>query len=146
MRPQQPQPTPTHSGNPSRGITRVRWLWANSGTLDIAPLLFHTDRMPRTAILYARSNRRENLDPQVRELEEWCDRAGVVPISTVAEVAIGVRASRRCRQVLTDVTAGLADLVLIRDVSRLSEDAAQLERIISVHRCRLAISRDDRHH
>jgi len=42
-----------------------------------------TDRMPRTAILYARSNRRENLDRQVRELEEWRDRAGVVPISTV---------------------------------------------------------------
>jgi len=27
--------------------------------------------MPRTAILYARSNRRENLDRQVRELEDW---------------------------------------------------------------------------
>lgn len=102
--------------------------------------------MPRTAILYARSNRRENLDPQVRELEEWCDRAGVVPISTVAEVAIGVRASRRCRQALADVAAGLADLVLIRDVSRLSEDTAQLEQIINEHRSRLAISRDDRHH
>jgi hypothetical protein len=69
-----------------------------------------------------------------------------VPISTVAEVAIGVRASRRCRQVLTEVAAGLADLVLIRDVSRLSEDAAQLEQIIGEHRSRLAISRDDRHH
>ena len=108
--------------------------------------LFHTDRMPRTAILYARSNRRENLDRQVRELEEWCDRAGVVPIRTVAEVALGVRASRRCRQVLADVAAGLADLVLIRDVSRLSEDIVQLEQIIGEHRCRLAISRDDRHH
>ncbi|MGH3839999.1 MAG: recombinase family protein [Pseudonocardiaceae bacterium] len=104
------------------------------------------DRMPRTAILYARSNRRENLDRQVRELEEWCDRAGVVPISTVAEVVIGVRASRRCRQVLTDVAAGLADLVLIRDVSRLSEDTTQLDQIISEHRSRLAISRDDRHY
>lgn len=82
----------------------------------------------------------------MRELEDWCDRAGVVPIATVAEVAIGVRASRRCRQVLTDVAAGLADLVLIRDVSRLSEDAIQLEQIISEHRCRLATSRDDRHH
>jgi predicted site-specific integrase-resolvase len=102
--------------------------------------------MPRTAILYARSNRRENLDRQVRELEDWCDRAGVVPISTVAEVAIGLRASRRCKQVLTDVAAGLADVMLIRDVSRLSEDAAQLEQIISEHRSRLAISRDDRHH
>ena len=111
-----------------------------------SPPLSHTDRMPRTAILYARSNRRENLDRQVRELQDWCDRAGVVPISTVAEVAIGVRASRRCRQVLTDVTAGLADLVLIRDVSRLSEDATQLEQIISEHQSRLAISRDDRHH
>jgi hypothetical protein len=59
-------------------------------------------------------------------LEKWCDRAGVVAISTVAEVAIGVRASHRCRQVLTDVAAGLAGLVLIRDVSRLSEDAAQI--------------------
>jgi hypothetical protein len=48
--------------------------------------------MPRTADFYARSNRRENLDRQVRELEERRDRAGVVPISTVAEVAIGVRA------------------------------------------------------
>lgn len=124
----------------------MRWVGANLGTLDIDPSLSHTDRMPRTAILYARSNRRENLDRQVRELEDWCDRAGVVPISTVAEVAIGVRASRRCRQVLTDVAAGLADLVLIRDVSRLSEDAAQLEQIISEHRSRLAISRDDRHH
>jgi predicted site-specific integrase-resolvase len=64
--------------------------------------------MPRTAILYARSNRRENLDRQVRELEEWCDHTGVVPVSTVAEVAIGVRASRRCNQVLMDVAAGLA--------------------------------------
>jgi hypothetical protein len=27
--------------------------------------------MPRTAIFYARSNRRENLDRQVRELEDW---------------------------------------------------------------------------
>jgi hypothetical protein len=67
-------------------------------------------------------------------------------LSGVAEVAIGIRASRRCRQVLTDVAAGVADLVLIRDVSRLSEDAAQLEQIIGEHRSRLAISRDDRHH
>lgn len=101
--------------------------------------------MPRTAILYARSGRRDNLDEQVRELQEWCDRAGVVPVSTVAEVAIGLRASRRCRQVLADVAAGLADLVVIRDVSRLSENVAQLERIISEYRSRLAISRDDRH-
>jgi DNA invertase Pin-like site-specific DNA recombinase len=101
--------------------------------------------MPRTAILYARSGRRKNLDEQVRELEEWCDRAGVVPVSTVVEVAIGLRASRRCRQVLADVAAGLADLVVIRDVSRLSEDVAQLEQIISEHWSRLAISRDDRH-
>jgi DNA invertase Pin-like site-specific DNA recombinase len=102
--------------------------------------------MPRTAILYARSNRRENLDRQVRELQEWCDRAGVVPISTVAEVALGIRASRRCRQVLADAAAGLADVVLVRDVSRLSEDAGQLEQIIREHRSRLAISRDDRHY
>lgn len=101
--------------------------------------------MPRTAILYARSGRRENLDEQVRELEEWCDRAGVVPVSTVAEVAIGLRASRRCRQVLADVAAGFADLVVIRDVSRLSEDVAQLEQIISAYWSRLALSRDDRH-
>jgi DNA invertase Pin-like site-specific DNA recombinase len=102
--------------------------------------------MPRTAILYARSNRRENLDQQVRELEDWCERAGVIPISTVAEVAIGIRASRRCKQALADAAADLADLVLIRDVSRLSEDTTQLEQIISEHRPRLAISRDDRHH
>jgi hypothetical protein len=44
------------------------------------------------------------------------------------------------------VAAGLADLMLIRDVSRLSEDAAQLERIINEHRGRIAISRDDLHH
>jgi hypothetical protein len=42
--------------------------------------------MLRTAIRYARSNCRENLDRQVRELN---DRAGVVPIRTVAQVAIG---------------------------------------------------------
>jgi predicted site-specific integrase-resolvase len=124
----------------------MRWLRANPRTLDIAPVAGHTDGMPRTAILYARSNRRENLDRQVRELQEWCDRAGVVPINTVAEVAIGIRASRRCKQVLTDVAAGLADLVLIRDVSRLSEDPTQLAQIISEHRSRLAISRDDRQH
>ena len=124
----------------------MRWLRANLGILDIALPLSHTDHVPRTAILYARSNRRENLDRQVRELEEWCDRAGVVPVRTVAEVALGVRASRRCRQVLADVAAGLADLVLIRDVSRLSEDIVQLEQIIDEHRSRLAISRDDRHH
>ena len=45
--------------------------------------------MPRTAIRYARWNRRENLDRQVRELKEWYDRAGVVPIRTVVQVAIG---------------------------------------------------------
>lgn len=102
--------------------------------------------MPRTAILYARSHRRDNLERQVRELEDWCDRAGVVPVGTVAEVAIGIRASRRCREVLAHVAAGLADLMLIRDVSRLSEDAAQLEWIINEHRGRIAISRDDLHH
>lgn len=104
------------------------------------------DGARRTAILYARSNRRENLDRQVRELEEWCYRAGVVPIRTIAEVALGIRASRRCRQALADVAAGLADLVLVRDVSRLSEDTAQLAQLIGEHRSRLAISRDDRHH
>lgn len=82
----------------------------------------------------------------MRELEEWCERAGVTPISTVAEVAVGLRASRRCKQALADAAAGLADLVLIRDVSRLSEDTAQLEQIISEHQARLVISRDDRHH
>jgi hypothetical protein len=51
----------------------MRWLRTNPGTLDIGPPLSHTDSMPRTAILYARSNRRENLDRQVRELEDWCD-------------------------------------------------------------------------
>jgi predicted site-specific integrase-resolvase len=102
--------------------------------------------MPRTAILYARSHRRDNLERQVRELEDWCDRAGVVSVGTVAEVVIGIRASRRCREVLANVAAGLADLMLIRDVSRLSEDAAQLERIFNEHRGRIAISRDDLHH
>lgn len=104
------------------------------------------DGARRTAILYARSNRRENLDRQVRELEEWCYRAGKVPIRTIAEVALGIRASRRCRQALADVAAGLADLVLVRDMSRLSEDTAQLAQLIGEHRSRLAISRDDRHH
>jgi predicted site-specific integrase-resolvase len=74
--------------------------------------------MPRTAILYARSHRRDNLKRQVRELEDWCDRAGVVPVGTVAEVALGIRASRRCREVLANVAAGLADLMLIRDGAR----------------------------
>lgn len=100
-------------------------------------------RVPRTAILYARSNRRENLAGQVRELEAWCDRAGVMPVDTVAEVAAGLRVSRQCRQVLKDVAAGLADLILVRDVSRLSEDATQLEQIIAEHSSRIAISRDD---
>ena len=99
--------------------------------------------MPRTAILYARSQRRDELDRQVRELEDWCDRAGVVPVDTVAEVALGARASRRCREVLADVAAGRADLMLIRDVSRLSENSDQLREIVDEHRHRIAISRDD---
>jgi predicted site-specific integrase-resolvase len=45
--------------------------------------------MPRTAILYARSQRRGELDRQIRELKDWCDRAGVVPVDMVAEVALG---------------------------------------------------------
>ncbi|MBV8539181.1 MAG: recombinase family protein [Pseudonocardiales bacterium] len=99
--------------------------------------------MPRTAILYARSYRRAQLDRQVRELEDWCDRAGVVPVDTVAEVALGLRASKRCRGVLADVAAGRADLVLIRDVTRLSECPVQLKEIIDEHRHRIALSRDD---
>ncbi|MGH3887087.1 MAG: recombinase family protein [Pseudonocardiaceae bacterium] len=99
--------------------------------------------MPRTAILYARSQRRDELDRQVRELEDWCDRAGVMPVDTVAEVALGIRASKRCREVLADVAAGRADLMLIRDVSRLSEDSDQLREIVDEHRQRIAISRDD---
>ncbi len=102
--------------------------------------------MPRTAILYARSQRREELDRQIRELEEWCDRAGVVPVDTVAEVALGIRASKRCRAVLADVVAGRADLMLIRDVSRLSENLDQLRLIINEHRHRIVISRDDADH
>jgi DNA invertase Pin-like site-specific DNA recombinase len=102
--------------------------------------------MPRTAILYARSQRRDALERQVRELEDWCDRAGVEPIDTVAEVALGVRASSRCRQVLAEVAAGRADLMLIRDVSRLSESPDQLRQIINEHRHRIAISRDDADH
>ena len=102
--------------------------------------------MPRTAILYARSGRPEYLDRQVRELEDWCERAGVTPIETVAEVRSGLRASRRCREILAKVAAGLADLMLVRDVSRLSEDPGQLERILAEHKQRLAISREDQHH
>jgi DNA invertase Pin-like site-specific DNA recombinase len=101
--------------------------------------------MPRTAILYARSHRRDQLAKQIRELEAWCDRAGVVPLETVAEVALGIRASKRCRQLLADVAAGRADLLLIRDVARLSEDPDQLHQIISQYRHRIAISRDDLH-
>jgi DNA invertase Pin-like site-specific DNA recombinase len=99
--------------------------------------------MPRTAILYARSQRRDELDRQVRELEDWCERAGVVPVDTIAEVALGTRTSKRCREVLAEVAAGRADLILIRDVSRLSENVAQLQEIINEHRYRIAISRDD---
>lgn len=99
--------------------------------------------MPRTAILYARSQRRDELDRQVRELEGWCDRAGVVAVDTVAEVALGVRTSKRCREVLAAVAAGRADLILIRDISRLSENRAQLQEIVNEHRHRIAISRDD---
>ena len=47
------------------GMTCPSWLPAP------AWLTSWPDRMPRTAILYARSNRRENLDRQVRELEDW---------------------------------------------------------------------------
>ncbi|HKR49634.1 MAG TPA: recombinase family protein [Pseudonocardiaceae bacterium] len=99
--------------------------------------------MPRTAILYARSQRRDELDRQVRELEDWCDRAGVVPVDTVAEVALGNRASKRCREVLAEVAAGRADLMLIRDISRLSENSDQLQEIVDEHRHRIVISRDD---
>ncbi len=102
--------------------------------------------MPRTAILYARSSRREQLDRQVRELEDWCDRTGVIPIDTVAKVALGTRASKRCREILANVPAGHADLMLIRDVSRLSESPDQLREIIAEHQHRIAISRDDADH
>jgi DNA invertase Pin-like site-specific DNA recombinase len=102
--------------------------------------------MPRTAILYARSHRRDHLERQLRELQDWCDRAGVVPVDTVAEVALGIRASRRCREILADVAAGRADLMLIRDVTRLSENPDQLQQIINQHRHRIAISRDDLGH
>jgi DNA invertase Pin-like site-specific DNA recombinase len=102
--------------------------------------------MPRTAILYARSRVPENLPAQVRELEAWCDRAGVVPLRTVSEVASGLRASRWCRRVLADVAAGMADLVLVRDVARLSEDERQLAALLKEHGQRVAISRDDQHH
>ncbi|MBV9011500.1 MAG: recombinase family protein [Pseudonocardiales bacterium] len=99
--------------------------------------------MPRTAILYARSQRHDALDRQVRELEDWCDRSGVVPVGTIAEVALGIRASKRCHAVLAEVAAGRADLVVVRDVSRLSENHDQLRRIIDEHWPRIAISRDD---
>jgi DNA invertase Pin-like site-specific DNA recombinase len=102
--------------------------------------------MPRTAILYARSQRRDGLERQIRELEDWCDRAGVEPVETVAEVALGARVSPRCREVLADVAAGRADLILIRDVSRLSEDPDQLQEIVNEYRHRIVISRDDADH
>ncbi|MGH3797288.1 MAG: recombinase family protein [Pseudonocardiaceae bacterium] len=102
--------------------------------------------MPRTAILYARSQRRGEISRQIRELRNWCDRAGVVPVDTVAEVALGSRASKRCREILADVAAGRADLVVIRDVSRLSENSDQLREILDEHRYRIAISRDDVDH
>jgi len=101
--------------------------------------------VPRTAVLYARSHRRDNLARQIRELEDWCDRAGVIALETVAEVALGIRASKRCRHLLADVAAGRADLLLVRDVSRLSEDPNQLQQIISQYRHQIAISWDDRH-
>jgi DNA invertase Pin-like site-specific DNA recombinase len=102
--------------------------------------------MPRTAILYARSQRRDELDRQVRELENWCERAGVVPVDTVEGVALGTRVSKRCREVLADVAAGRAHLVLIRDFSRLSKNSDQLREIVNVYRNRIAISRDDLDH
>lgn len=102
--------------------------------------------MPRTAILYARSNRRAYLDRQVRELQEWCDRAGVIPLDTITEVTLGIRVSRRCREILAKVAAGYADLILIRDVTRISENPTQLQQIITQYRHHIAISRDDLHH
>jgi len=68
----------------------------------------------------------------------------VVPLETVAEVALGIRASKRCRQLLADVAAGRADLLLIRDVARLSHDPRQLQQIINQYRHQIAISWDDR--
>ena len=99
--------------------------------------------MPRTAILYARSQRRDDLDRQVRELEEWCERTGVVAVETVAEVALGNHTSKRCPEVLAAVAGGQADLILVRDISRLSANADQLRQIVDEHRQRIAISRDD---
>lgn len=123
----------------------MRWVGAGSRPHNLTTPAY-TGRVPRTAILYARSARPEGLASQVRELEAWCDRVGVVPVHTVTEVSGGLRVSRRCRQVLADVAAGLADLMLVRDVTRLSEDEAQLEQLITEHGDRLAISRDDQHH
>jgi predicted site-specific integrase-resolvase len=68
--------------------------------------------MPRTAIRYARSNRRENLDRQVRKLKEWWCRSARSPRSRSGLSVTSVQ------QVVTEVAAGLADMVLIRDVSR----------------------------
>jgi hypothetical protein len=96
--------------------------------------------MPRTAILYARSQRRDELD---RQSGSW-RTAGLVPVDTVVEVALGRRASKRCREVLADVAAGRADLMRIRDVSRLSENSDQLQEIVSEHRHRIAISQTTR--
>jgi DNA invertase Pin-like site-specific DNA recombinase len=99
--------------------------------------------MPRTAVLYARSGRPDGLAAQIRELQAWCDRAGVIPLRTVSEVRPGFRASRRCRAVLAEVAAGAADLVLVRDVARLTEDEGQLAELLEEHGQRVAISRDD---
>jgi predicted site-specific integrase-resolvase len=71
--------------------------------------------MPRTAILHARSQRREELERQGRELEDWCERAGVVAVATVAEIALGVRASTKCHEVLAEVAAGRVDRNAVRD-------------------------------
>jgi hypothetical protein len=72
-----------------------------------------------------------------------CDGAGQILGPSTAEVALGGRASKRCREVLANVAAGQADLMLIRDVSRLSENCDQLQELINEYRHRIAISRDD---
>lgn len=86
----------------------------------------------------------------MREPQAWCERAGVIPVQTVTEVRTGLRASPRCHQILADVTAdvtaGVADLVVVRDVSRLSEDRHNWSSSWPEHKSRLAISRDDQHH
>lgn len=99
--------------------------------------------VPRTAIIYARALQRGELDEQVQELEDWCARTGVVPIDTVAEVTLGARTSKLCREVLDEVASGRVRLVVVRDLARLTENAEELREIVQTFGHQIAVSRDD---